>query len=416
MKWFYNIGIQFYALAIRLAALFQNKKAQKWLVGRKDVFQRLKQVEASAIWVHAASLGEFEQGRPMIEAIKAKNPNQKILLTFFSPSGYEIRKDYPLADYVFYLPMDSPKNAKRFIRLTKPKMAIFIKYEFWYYYINELHLNQIPIYSVSAIFRPHQIYFKWYGAWFKQILMKFNHIFVQNQASLLLLKANGLANASVAGDTRMDRVQTIAKEAKSFPIVQAFTNQQPTLICGSTWQEDEKIIAEYILHSVENSAEKLPFKIILAPHDIQEKHIKTIEKLFQPKCKTLRYSQANSEHADQFDLLIIDNIGMLSSLYRYGTIAYIGGGLGKGLHNTLEPIAFRLPVIFGNKKYQKFEEAICLAGNGGGFPIGNMEDFKNIIKKLQNQSFLDNASALAFKYMEDNQGATDKIFQKIFSV
>ena len=407
MKWFYNIGIGFYVLVIRIVARFGNEKAQMWLTGRRDVFKQLQKVEPDAIWIHAASLGEFEQGRPIIEAIKAKTPNQKILLTFFSPSGYEIRKNYPLADYIFYLPIDSQRNAKRFIALTKPKSAIFIKYEFWYHYINELHLNQIPIYSVSAIFRHNQRFFKWYGSWFRKILLKFDHIFVQNEASLLLLEKHHILNATMAGDTRVDRVWDIKSKKKDFPIIEKFTSQQPTLICGSTWQEDEKIIAEYI-----NTTKSLPFKIIIAPHDIQEKHIKAIENLLK-NAAILRYSQANDSNIKQANILIIDNIGMLSSIYQYGTIAYIGGGLGKGLHNTLEPIAFELPVVFGNQKYQKFEEAVWLADNGGGFPIGNLADFKSIIEQLQEDNFYKNASKIAFQYIEDNRGATEKVVQKL---
>ena len=407
MKWFYNIGIQLYTLIIHLAALFGNKKAKMWIAGRKDIFKQLKEVEPNAIWIHAASLGEFEQGRPIIEAIKAKTPNQKILLTFFSPSGYEIRKNYPFADYIFYLPIDNQRNAKRFIALTKPKFAIFIKYEFWYHYINELHLNQIPIYSVSAIFRPNQRFFKWYGAWFRQMLLKFEHIFVQNKSSLLLLKKQHISNATMAGDTRVDRVWDIKSTKKDFPIIEKFTNQQPTLICGSTWQEDEKIIAEYI-----NTEKNLPFKIIIAPHDIQEKHLKAIEHLFK-NTSIFRYSQANDADIEQANILIIDNIGMLSSIYQYGTIAYIGGGLGKGLHNTLEPITFELPVIFGNQQYQKFEETVWLAENGGGFPIGNFEEFKSIVEQLQEEDFYKNAAQMAFQYIEDNRGATEMIMQKI---
>ena len=403
MIFLYNIGILLYAFIIRIVALFGNEKAQMWLSGRKDIFKQLKDVEPNAIWIHAASLGEFEQGRPIIEAIKAKTPNQKILLTFFSPSGYEIRKNYPLADYIFYLPIDSSRNAKRFIALTKPKSAIFIKYEFWYHYINELHSNQIPTYSVSAIFRSNQRFFKWYGSWFRKTLLMFDHIFVQNEASLLLLKKYNIKNATNAGDTRVDRVWDIKSTKKDFPIIAKFTNQQSTLVCGSTWQEDEKIIAEYI-----NTTKKLPFKIILAPHDIQENHIKTIEHLLK-NSSILRYSKANDVNIQQANVLIIDNIGMLSSIYQYGTIAYIGGGLGKGLHNTLEPITFELPVIFGNQKYQKFEEAIWLAKNGGAFPIGDFEDFKSIIEKLQKESFYKNAAKIAFQYIEDNRGATKKV-------
>ena len=366
-----------------------------------------KEVPKGSIWIHAASLGEFEQGRPLIESIKKKHLNQPILLTFFSPSGYEIRKNYKHADNIFYLPLDTKSNAKRFVEIVEPKLAIFIKYEFWYHYINELHLKNIPIYSISAVFRPSQIFFKSYGNWFQKMLRRFEHIFVQNQSSLDLLLKYEIKNASLTGDTRVDRVWDICQKARIFPIIESFATQKPILIAGSTWQPDEVILADFCKKNT-----PLSFKIIIAPHEIDEAHIESILKIMPSNLNIVRYSKAKNHNVAVADILIIDNIGMLSALYRYGKWAYIGGAFGSGLHNTLEPIAFGLPVIFG-EKYQKFEEAQWLVENGGGFTINNLEGFENTIEQLQQEGSYKKASQKASKYIEENRGATKKIRELI---
>ncbi|MGB0863256.1 MAG: 3-deoxy-D-manno-octulosonic acid transferase [Saprospiraceae bacterium] len=407
MKFLYNIGVRAYWCAIVVTSIFK-PKAKKWLLGRKNIFEKLeKEVPKGSIWIHAASLGEFEQGRPLIESIKKKHLNQPILLTFFSPSGYEIRKNYKHADNIFYLPLDTKSNAKRFVEIVEPKLAIFIKYEFWYHYINELHLKNIPIYSISAVFRPSQIFFKSYGNWFQKMLRRFEHIFVQNQSSLDLLLKYEIKNASLTGDTRVDRVWDICQKARIFPIIESFATQKPILIAGSTWQPDEVILADFCKKNT-----PLSFKIIIAPHEIDEAHIESILKIMPSNLNIVRYSKVENHNVAVADILIIDNIGMLSALYRYGKWAYIGGAFGSGLHNTLEPIAFGLPVIFG-EKYQKFEEAQWLVENGGGFTINNLEGFENTIEQLQQEGSYKKASQKASKYIEENRGATKKIRELI---
>lgn len=407
MKFLYNISIRAYWCAIVVTSLFK-PKAKKWLLGRKNIFEQLeKNVPKGSIWIHAASLGEFEQGRPLIESIKGSNPNQVILLTFFSPSGYEIRKNYPHADNIFYLPLDTKSNAKRFVSIVEPSLAIFIKYEFWHHYINELHLKNIPIYSISAVFRPSQIFFKPYGNWFRKILHRFEHIFVQNQSSLDLLSKYNIKNATLTGDTRVDRVWDISQKSRMYPIIESFSTRKPILVAGSTWEQDEVILAAFC-----EKNHPLPFKIIIAPHEITPTHIDAILKMMPSSLNVVRYSNAKNYNVSAADILVIDNIGMLSSLYRYGKWAYIGGGFGSGLHNTLEPIAFGLPVIFG-KKYQKFEEANWLVENGGGFTINDLEDFEKIIQQLQEAIFHKKAAKKAVQYIEENRGATEKIKELI---
>jgi len=404
MEFLYRLGIQFYNVGIRIASLF-SLKAKQWINGRKDIFARMeREVEKNAIWIHAASLGEFEQGRPLIEALKREYPDQKILLTFFSPSGYEIRKGYAFADYIYYLPIDTPKNAKRFVHIIQPKMAIFIKYEFWHYYIKTLSDQNIPIYSISALFRDRQIYFKWYGRFYKKILLRFDQIFVQNAASLNILAVNKISNASIAGDTRVDRVWDIQQKTRMFPIIETFANR-PILVAGSTWQPDEAILVKFC-----KEFRKLPFKIIIAPHDINDAHIERLQRSLPREVNAVRYSRAKNLNVSAAKVLIIDNVGMLSALYRYGKWAYIGGGFGKGLHNTLEPIAFGLPVVFG-EKYQKFEEARWLVEHQGGFTIKNYNDFERAMTKLYNKDFYKKASSKAFEYIETNRGATTIILE-----
>jgi len=350
MRFFYTLFIFFYGWSIKLASLF-NTKAKQWTSGRKDIFTQintaLKENNKPLVWVHAASLGEFEQGRPLIEALKEKHPEYGILLTFFSPSGYEVRKEYELADFVFYLPLDTPKNAKRFLDIVPVRLAIFIKYEYWYNYLKAIRRKEIPIVFVSAIFREKQPFFKFYGSWFLKHLKQVDWFFVQNQNSLDLLKKAGITKASLAGDTRFDRVADIAKMAKENTIIEQFKGDSKLLLAGSSWPEDEALIYPIL--------QKIPeLKIVFAPHQIDEKHIQSIEK----NCgeKALRYSQVTEENINKKQVLIIDNYGLLSSLYRYADFTFIGGGFGAGIHNTLEAATFGMPIFIG-PKYEKFQEA-----------------------------------------------------------
>jgi len=425
MIWIYNFAVGLYSFGVWLASFF-NKKASLRIDGRKGVFEQIKtqlqttNLEEGArsqergrttanqniIWMHVASLGEFEQGRPIIEKLKEKYPAYKILLTFFSPSGFEIRKNYELADHVFYLPSDNRKNALRFIELINPKLVIFVKYEFWYHYINTLQSKAIPTLLVSAIFRPDQLFFKRYGGLFKKILTGFEHIFVQNKASFDLLKKHNYNNITLAGDTRIDRVSAIAQQAKRFEIIGKFVQNNKILVCGSTWPPDEAVLIDFI-----NKTNH--WKIIIAPHEIKESNIQRLLKLLPEN--TIRYSKADEKSVSDQKILVIDNIGMLSSLYRYGAVAYIGGGFEKGIHNTLEPIAFGLPVIFG-PKYKKFDEATTLVENGGCFTISNSSDFTNIMEQIDDDDFHNKASKKAKNYIEENRGATEKIIDHISNI
>jgi 3-deoxy-D-manno-octulosonic-acid transferase len=405
----YTVGIHFYSLIIRIFSLF-NPKAKLFINGRKDIFEQIAtRIDAKQkhIWFHFASLGEFEQGRPVLEKLKEKYPLKRIVVTFFSPSGYEIRKNYALAD-VFYLPLDSKSNAKRFIEAINPEMAIFTKYEFWHYYFKELHNRAIPLYVISGIFRPKQTFFKWYGGFYRKILASVTYFFVQNEESQLLLKSIGIDQVAISGDTRFDRVYENAQAPKKLDLIEKFIGLSPTLICGSTWPEDEKLLSAL--------PEKYPdWKFIIAPHEIHDSHIEGIEKQFP--AGSLRFSllssRLNVDHFQSSDfnpqVLIIDNIGMLSSLYQYGKIAYIGGGFGAGIHNTLEAAAFGLPVIFG-PKYQKFQEAKDLIVIGAAKTIGTDAELIEAFEQLK----MNNAAAnAAKKYVEDKKGATNQIISMI---
>lgn len=410
-QFLYNIGVNIYTLFIKIAALF-NEKAKLWVAGRHNWQQRYQEAwklinpkYAPTVWVHCASLGEFEQGRPVIEALKKHYPEVKILLTFFSPSGFEIRKHYHHADFICYLPADSPSNALKFIEIFQPHLAIFVKYEFWIHYLNTLHKKDIPALLISAIFHQNQPFFKPYGGIFRKLLPKFRHIFVQNQSSKELLQKLGLKNYTLSGDTRIDRVAKIAEEAPEFPVIQAFAEKHNILVCGSTWPPDEAILAPFI-----NTYLPKNWKVIIAPHQINEIHLLHIEKPLQKT--TIRYSKASPENAGSTRVLLIDNIGMLAALYRYGRVAYIGGGFGTGIHNTLEPITFGLPVIFG-PKFQKFEEAIQLTQRDGAFTIKDLADFKAVFQQLREEHFYQQASATALRYVQENRGATAQIMDFI---
>lgn len=404
MAFFYNLGIRTYTLAIRLASPF-NEKASLWIKGRKNIEERIGEIdkgEHRLVWFHAASLGEFEQGRPVMEALKKEQPETKILLTFFSPSGYEIRKNYAGADYILYLPADTPRNARHFIESIQPDAAVFVKYEYWYNYLNQLNKRHIPTYLISAIFRKEQPFFKTWGGLHRKMLHFFTRMFIQDEESARLLSSIGIQAFEQTGDTRFDRVKQIADAAKDIDKVASFLNGAPAVICGSTWPPDEDLLLDYI------SSDNTPFKWIIAPHEIGENHIKNI--LGKCKQKVVRYSQEESDVTDA-KVLIIDCIGLLSSIYRYGKIAYIGGGFGAGIHNTLEAAVYGIPVIFG-PRYQKFNEAVTLIQQGGAFSIHNKTELDELLDSLlQDQAITETAGRQALAYVNSQLGATDIIMK-----
>ena len=407
MKFFYYLALKIYEIIICFFSNF-NEKARFFRNGRKNIFEKIeKNVPKSEkkIWFHCASMGEFEQALPLIEIIKKEFPEMKILLTFFSPSAYEIRKNYKNADYIFYLPLDFKKNAKKFIELTNPYLVFFIKYEFWFYYLKILKEKNIPVYLISGIFREDQIFFKNYGKWFANILRNFTHIFVQNKISLKLLEKIKIKNVTIAGDTRFDRVADIVKINKNFDLIEKFKDNKKILIAGSTWKEDEEILIKYI----NNTKKKLKF--IIAPHEIHKENINRILKKI--KISKIAYSQANEKNIKNKNVLIIDNIGMLSSIYKYGEISYVGGAFGKGLHNILEPATFGMAIFFGIK-YKKFQEAIDLINLKAAFSIKNFENFeKKINEILENKNLLEESSRISKNYIIENLGGTKKILKKI---
>ena len=407
MRLLYTLIILLYRLAISAASLF-NAKAKRWIEGRKDIFKKLDaaiEKNKPLAWFHCASLGEFEQGRPVIERFKELHPDHKILVTFFSPSGYEIRKNYQEADHVFYLPIDTRANGERFISIADPSIVFFIKYEFWFNYIDVLHKKNIPFYLVSANFRSTQHFFKWYGGWQRKMLHYYKHIFVQNISSKQLLNSIGVNNVTVSGDTRFDRVAQVAAQAKNIHIAEQFSKDGFVVVAGSTWPEDEALLAKAI--------ECTTIKLIIAPHEIHEDKIKHLISLFAGDVKACRYSQANIAALAGARVLIIDNIGMLSSLYRCGKVAYIGGGFGKGIHNTLEAAAYGRPVIFG-PNYEKFNEAKELVKIGGGFSIDDEEELSRVIVRFVNSTEeLEKASKASAEYVQKNKGATEMILNAI---
>lgn len=407
MQLLYNISIWFYALGIRLAALF-NDKARLWISGRKAIFTQIAntiQDNEKLIWFHCASLGEFEQGRPVLEAFRKQFKDHKILLTFFSPSGYEQRKDYEQADYVFYLPLDTPTNAKQFIALTKPRMAVFVKYEFWYNYLNVLSQNKIPLLMISVIFRPSQHFFKPWGWWFRRQLQKVTYFFVQNENSRLLLSNAKVFHAEVSGDTRFDRVLQLNEETVELPLIDKFSGSEPLLIAGSTWPADEDILKTLLIKSEQQ------FKIVIAPHVVSKEHIKQILDKFS-KFQPILYSQGINSNFANSRVMIIDSIGVLSHLYRYGKIAYIGGGFGVGIHNVLEAATYGLPVIFG-PNYQRFQEAVELTELGTAFPIQSSEEcIKAFNRLMDNKQFYSKTTTVSQEFVKQNAGATLSILEK----
>ena len=403
---FYNLGILIFSALAHLIAPF-NSRASLWVNGRKKwaekIAEKIKPGDR-VIWMHCASLGEFEQGIPVIEAIRKELPGYKIALTFFSPSGYEIRKNYAHADCISYLPPDTPGNAKKFIQLVNPRYVIFVKYEFWNNYISVLYEKNIPLYLISGIFRPGQHFFKWYGSFFRSMLMKFERIFVQDQLSFDLLIGIGIEKISLAGDTRFDRVIQIAGTAGSIPQLEQFRGGEKLFLAGSSWKQDEEIIAQYINMFPDK------MKWVFAPHEIDKSNIERLEKLL--KVKYIRFSEFNEDFADA-RVLIIDNIGMLSSAYRYAYIAAIGGGFGKGIHNILEPACWGIPVIFG-PRYKKFREAVDLINEKGAMTFDSFRKFSDTLDKwLTDELFYLKSAKTAVDYINKNTGATRKILHEI---
>lgn len=416
----YNIVIYFVLWGIAIASLF-NEKVRKMWRGEREAFKILKQKvdpNAKYIWFHAASLGEFEQGRPLMERIRKDYPQYKILLTFYSPSGYEVRKNYEGADIICYMPVDTRLNAIRFLRLVRPVMAFFIKYEFWSNFLHILKHRNIPTYSVSSIFREDQVFFKWYGRNYAGVLKCFTRFFVQNEESKLLLEGIGITAVDVVGDTRFDRVLQIKEAAKQLPICEAFRtgvassqsadvphHDFKVFVAGSSWPPDENIFIPFF-------NEHKDWRLLIAPHVIAEEHLKLILSLIKGK-KVVRYTQTTPEEAAEADVLIIDCFGLLSSMYNYGDVAYIGGGFGVGIHNTLEAAVWNMPVIFGPNN-KKFQEAQDLLKSGGGFEINTYEDFSGLMSSLMNdEAFLKQAGDKAGTFVAHLAGATDKVLASV---
>lgn len=406
MRRLYNFGIFCYKHLVASVS-HRNPKAGKLTKGQKEIFPYLEKTldkNGGYIWIHASSLGEFEQGRPLIETIRRTYPERKILLTFFSPSGYEVRKNYNQADAVCYLPFDLPGNVRRFLDLVKPQSAIFIKYEFWANYLTELKKRDIPTYIISAIFRPKQIFFRFYGGYFRKMLHCFTRLYVQDENSRKLLDSIGVRNVSVVGDTRFDRVVEISNSTDPNPLLEKFVGEKFVWVGGSTWPKDEEIILDYFNRHPEQ-------KLILAPHEIHEEHLQSI--IARLKRPYLRYTQATGANVADADCLIIDCFGLLSSLYRYGKLAYIGGGFGVGIHNIAEAAVYSIPVIFG-PNYHRFKEAINLIDNGGAFPIHDAASFESTIENfISNREALEQAGKSAGDYIKSHSGATAVIFKEI---
>ncbi|MBN8704151.1 MAG: 3-deoxy-D-manno-octulosonic acid transferase [Bacteroidetes bacterium] len=411
MSIFYNVGIYCYQTLLFIAALLGNGKAKSWIEGRKDIFKIVASkinTSDSIIWFHCASVGEFEQARVLLEKIKKNIPTYKILLTFFSPSGYELRKNYAFADYIFYLPMDTPSNARRFVKLVNPKLVFFIKYEFWLNYIFELSRKNIPLIGVSYIFRDNQHFFKWYGTYFRKALRCYNMLFVQDENSKKLLKQLNMCDVEVVGDTRFDRVKQVADRAQKLDIVENFCSQKFTIVAGSTWSKDEDLFVDYIRQTT-NTAKR---KFVIVPHEVTSDHITEISAKLEG-LSFITYSQAKMESVSDFDILLVDQIGFLSSIYRYASAAYIGGGFGTGIHNTLEAAVYGIPIAFG-PKYHKFNEAKDLVSANIATVIASSSDLKLWIDRTLNDNVYYVTSSIASKeYVNRNVGASDIIFDRI---
>lgn len=402
----YQVAIYLYLCGVAVASIFSKKVKKMWKGERQtlDILKSKVNPNHQYIWFHAASLGEFEQGRPLIERIRTDYPEYKILLTFFSPSGYEVRKNYEHADIVCYLPIDTIRNARRFLRTVRPCMAFFIKYEFWYNYLHILKHRNVPVYSVSSIFRENQIFFRWYGKSYAGVLRCFTHFFVQNEKSKHLLHTIGIDTVDVVGDTRFDRVLQIKEKAQQLPIVEAFKADKKVFVAGSSWAPDEDIFIPFM-------NECKDWKIIIAPHVISEEHLKRIEE--KCKGKTVRYTATTPEEAAQAQCLLIDCFGLLSSVYHYGEVAYVGGGFGVGIHNVLEAVVWKMPVLFG-PNHQRFQEAQELIKAKGGFEITDSSSFAHMMQQfMTQQEYLRLSGEAAGSYVESKAGATHKILKQI---
>ncbi len=400
----YNFGMRLMQAYVAVAAPFDAKLRARHRGGR-ETFEALQRAGTTGyVWFHAASLGEFEQARPMIERLRRNEPDRKILLTFFSPSGYEVRKNYDQVDLVCYLPFDTPANVRRFLDLAQPEKAIFVKYEFWANYLLELARRKVPTYIISSIFRPKQIFFKPYGAFFRRLLHCYTTLFVQNEASKSLLEKYGVTNVVVGDDTRFDRVADIANAAKDLPVAAAFAEGHKVLVAGSTWEPDEELLTRYI------NANKDICRMIIAPHVVSPQHIERL--CTQLRCNFVLYSRTTPEEAAKANCLVVDTIGVLSSLYRYGCVAYVGGGFGVGIHNTLEAAVWQMPVVFG-PNYGKFREARDLIACGGGFCVRSYRQLEDCITAL----LIDHDAGMrAGEYVRKHVGATEKISKAIFSM
>ena len=399
MKILYSIGIYIYGAFIFIASLF-NEKARLLRAGQQNALKLLKErVDPNGcyVWFHAASLGEFEQGRPVIEQLKREQPTTKILLTFFSPSGYEVRKNYTGADIVSYLPLDTPGNARSFVNMVKPSKVIFIKYEFWPNYLRALKDTNVPVFSISAIFRQEQVFFKGYGKWYLGLLRTFSHIFVQDKVSLDLLEKHQINNASVCGDTRFDRVYDLFRQAKQLPLIEEFVKNAPeVIVAGSTWPKDEKLLVSYLKQHPD-------VKLVLVPHEVHASHISGISGLLDGRF--VRYSEATSDNVKTTNCLVVDVIGVLSSIYRYANVAYIGGGFGVGIHNTLEAAVYGIPVVFG-PNHLKFREARELIAIGGAFSVSDYVSLEAQFDRLLKDK---EAGKIAGEYVKQKTGATSQI-------
>ncbi|MCX7697285.1 MAG: 3-deoxy-D-manno-octulosonic acid transferase [Bacteroidales bacterium] len=405
MRCLYTFFVRFYALLICMAAMLGHDKARKWYKGRKQPWHGFDPHE-KIIWMHVSSLGEFEQGRPLLERLKQDFPRYKILLTFFSPSGYEVRRNFSLADRIMYLPVDTPGNAKKFLDFFRPTVCIFVKYDFWFNFLREIFRRNLPIFFISVHFRSRQYFFKWYGRWALGHLRKVTLFFAQREETCLLLKKHGITQCIVAGDTRFDRVISVAIQDKRFPVLEKFASEHLVYVAGSTWFEDEKYIARAVSWFPH-------MKFIVVPHEVSEDRLRQIEKLMP--IKSIRFSSIDQDVVvDHYRILIIDQIGILSALYRYANIAHVGNGFGSGIHNILEAAVYGVPVIFG-PNYRKFSEAIELIERGGAFSFSNPEEYKKIIKFLLDEKVRQQIKNICSTYVYSMAGATERIMRIISS-
>ena len=408
MLFLYNLVISIAGFFLKIVALF-SPKIKLFTEGRKDVFSILEQkIKPSdkTIWFHSASLGEYEQGLPVIEKIKEKYPSHKIVVTFFSPSGYEVRKNNTVADVTVYLPLDTKSNAKKFLKLAHPELAFFIKYEFWLNYLKELETSKTPTYLISGIFRDNQMFFKWYGGFYRKALKAFTYFFVQNESSKQKIEAIGFQNVIVSGDTRFDRVNAILERDNTLDFIENFKNNIPTIVIGSSWPKDEALIAEYINQAPED------VKFIIAPHNIKADQIAALKS--QITKPTVLFSEKANVDLSSFNVFIIDTVGLLTKIYSYGTIAYVGGGFGNpGIHNILEPATFGIPIVIG-PNYSNFAEATQLVALGGCVVISTSNELKqNLDRLLTDKAFFEEKSQICKAYIQDNKGATNTIMSLV---